>query len=97
MQLSEILAPGAVKVLPKASSKKRLFCDLAEIVQDLHGVDYNSAFSALQETRRSVRRVWAAVSPCPTHGWRGSIRSTAFSCGWKLRSISTQRIVSRSI
>ena len=49
MQLSEILAPGAVKVLPKASSKKRLFCDLAEIVQDLHGVDYNSAFSALQE------------------------------------------------
>ena len=49
MQLSEILAPGAVKVLPKASSKKRLFCDLAEIVQDLHGLDYNSAFTALQE------------------------------------------------
>lgn len=49
MQLSEILAPGAVKVLPKASSKKRLFCDLAEVVQDLHGLDYHAAFTALQE------------------------------------------------
>lgn len=49
MQLSDILAPGAVKVLPKASSKKRLFCDLAEIVKGLHGLDYDAAFGALQE------------------------------------------------
>lgn len=49
MQLSEILAPGAVKVLPKASSKKRLFCDLAEIAKAQHGLDEDAAFAALQE------------------------------------------------
>lgn len=49
MQLAEILAPGAVKVLPKASSKKRLFCCLAEVAQAQHGIDYDDAFSALQE------------------------------------------------
>ena len=49
MQLSDILVPGAVKVLPKASSKKRLFCDLAEIVRGLYGLDYDAAFAALQE------------------------------------------------
>ncbi|SFJ68576.1 PTS sugar transporter subunit IIA [Jannaschia pohangensis] len=49
MRLSEILAQRAVKVLPKASSKKRLFCDLAEVAQDLHGLDYDAAFAALQE------------------------------------------------
>ncbi|WP_298437552.1 PTS sugar transporter subunit IIA [uncultured Jannaschia sp.] len=49
MILTEILAPGAVKVLPKASSKKRLFCDLAGIARDVHGIDYDTAFSALQE------------------------------------------------
>ena len=49
MHLSEILVPGAVKVLPKASSKKRLFCDLAEVAKGLHGLDYAAAFDALQE------------------------------------------------
>ncbi len=49
MVLSEILVPQAVKVLPKASSKKRLFCDLAEIARGVHGLDYDSAFAALQE------------------------------------------------
>ncbi|SDY38336.1 PTS IIA-like nitrogen-regulatory protein PtsN [Jannaschia faecimaris] len=49
MQLSEILSPGAVKVLPKASSKKRLFCDLSEVVKELYGLDYDAAFNALQE------------------------------------------------
>lgn len=49
MQLSEILAPAAVKVLPKASSKKRLFCDLAEVAQQVHGLDYDAAFAALQD------------------------------------------------
>lgn len=49
MQLSEILSPGAVKVLPKASSKKRLFCDLAEVATNLHGLNYDAAFAALQE------------------------------------------------
>lgn len=49
MVMSEILAPEAVKVLPKASSKKRLFCDLAEIAKSVHGLDYDAAFAALQE------------------------------------------------
>ncbi|MCK0168535.1 PTS sugar transporter subunit IIA [Jannaschia sp. S6380] len=49
MQLTEILAPGAVRILPKASSKKRLFCSLAEVARDLHDLDYSDAFSALQE------------------------------------------------
>ncbi|MEM9797672.1 MAG: PTS sugar transporter subunit IIA [Pseudomonadota bacterium] len=49
MQLDEILAQGAVKLFPKASSKKRLFCDLAEIAADIYGVDQEVAFPALQE------------------------------------------------
>lgn len=49
MRMSEILEPGAVRVLPKASSKKRLFCDLAEAAKILHGLDYDAAFAGLQE------------------------------------------------
>lgn len=49
MQLTEILSPGAVKVLPKASSKKRLFCDLSDMAVALHGIDYDAAFAGLQE------------------------------------------------
>ena len=49
MRLSEILDPGAVKVLPKASSKKRLFCDLSKVAAALHGLDYDATLSALQE------------------------------------------------
>ncbi|PWJ21781.1 PTS sugar transporter subunit IIA [Jannaschia seohaensis] len=49
MQLSEILVPGAVRVLPKVSSKKRLFCDLAEIAHDVHGLPQADALTALQD------------------------------------------------
>ena len=49
MVMSDILAPEAVKVLPKASSKKRLFCDLAEVARSVHGLNYDAAFAALQE------------------------------------------------
>ncbi|CUH39919.1 Nitrogen regulatory protein [Jannaschia seosinensis] len=49
MRVNEILVSRAVKVFPKASSKKRLFCDLAQIAQDVHGVDYTTAFAALQD------------------------------------------------
>ncbi|TFL17581.1 PTS sugar transporter subunit IIA [Jannaschia formosa] len=49
MQLNKILAPGAVKVLPKVTSKKRLFCDLADIARDVHGLSQPDAFAALQE------------------------------------------------
>ncbi|WGH77135.1 PTS sugar transporter subunit IIA [Jannaschia ovalis] len=49
MRLSEILVPGAVKILPRASSKKRLLCDLAEIAKSVHGLEYDATFSALQD------------------------------------------------
>ncbi len=49
MQVSDILRPGSVKVLPKASSKKRLFCDLAKLVAAQHGLDYDATLGALQE------------------------------------------------
>jgi PTS system nitrogen regulatory IIA component len=49
MRLSEILAPGAVKLLPKLGSKKRLFCDLAAIAAECYGIDQKEAFPALQE------------------------------------------------
>lgn len=49
MQLNDILSQGAVKVLPKISSKKRLFSDLAELSGEIYGIDQSVAFSALQE------------------------------------------------
>ncbi|GIT91473.1 PTS lactose transporter subunit IIC [Jannaschia pagri] len=49
MQLNDILAPGAVRVLPKISSKKRLFCDLGDIAHDVYGLDQADAFTALQD------------------------------------------------
>jgi PTS system nitrogen regulatory IIA component len=49
MVLSELLAPGAVKVLPKVTSKKRLFCELAAIASDVYGVNEPAAFAALQD------------------------------------------------
>ncbi|MGB3407137.1 MAG: PTS sugar transporter subunit IIA [Jannaschia sp.] len=49
MQLTEILATGGVRVMPKVSSKKRLFSDLADIAHDVYGLDRAAAFAALQE------------------------------------------------
>ena len=49
MRVNDILVSRAVKVFPKASSKKRLFCDLAQIASDVYGMDYDSAFAALQD------------------------------------------------
>ncbi|MEM8822811.1 MAG: PTS sugar transporter subunit IIA [Pseudomonadota bacterium] len=49
MQLSNLLAPRAVKLLPKASSKKRLFCELADVAADVYGLDREAALPALQE------------------------------------------------
>jgi PTS system nitrogen regulatory IIA component len=49
MQLTEILASGAVKAYPKVTSKKRLFCDLAEVAHAVHGLPQADALSALQE------------------------------------------------
>ncbi|UWQ18294.1 PTS sugar transporter subunit IIA [Jannaschia sp. M317] len=49
MQLNDILTQGSVRHLPKVSSKKRLFCDLADIAQQVHGLEQPDAFTALQD------------------------------------------------
>ncbi|WP_432448845.1 PTS sugar transporter subunit IIA [Aliiroseovarius marinus] len=49
MELSNILTPSAVKVMSTVSSKKRLFQDLGDMVQDCYGLDSGLAFDALQQ------------------------------------------------
>jgi PTS system nitrogen regulatory IIA component len=47
--MDDILGPRAVRTLPRLGSKKKLFCELARIVSDLHGIEEPAAFAALQE------------------------------------------------
>jgi PTS system nitrogen regulatory IIA component len=49
MQLSDILKPGAVKVVSTLTSKKRLFQDLGELAAAVHELDPSVAADALQE------------------------------------------------
>lgn len=49
MTLAELLTPGAVKVVSAASSKKRLFHDIAELGQSCHGIGAENAVEALLE------------------------------------------------
>lgn len=49
MQLSEILKPGAVKVVNAITSKKRLFQDLGELAASVYGLNPNVVADALQE------------------------------------------------
>jgi PTS system nitrogen regulatory IIA component len=49
MRLDDILEARAVRTLPRLGSKKKLFCELARIASDLHGMDEPAAFAALQE------------------------------------------------
>ncbi|MCA0042083.1 PTS sugar transporter subunit IIA [Celeribacter litoreus] len=49
MDISQILAPQAVKVVGKMTSKKRLFQDLSEIAGSAYGLSVNDTFDALQE------------------------------------------------
>lgn len=49
MQLSDILRPEAVKVMGTATSKKRLFQELGDMVSVSHGIDGAAAFAALQD------------------------------------------------
>jgi PTS system nitrogen regulatory IIA component len=49
MQLSDILNPRAVKVLHRPSSKKKLLCQLAQIVEDVHAIPSETVLAALQE------------------------------------------------
>ncbi len=49
MQLSEILKPATVKTIASATSKKRLFHDLAEIAQSVYGFDAADVVEALAD------------------------------------------------
>jgi PTS system nitrogen regulatory IIA component len=49
MDLTDLLNPGAVRVVPAVKSKKRLFQDLAELAQAAYGLDPAEAVDALQE------------------------------------------------
>ena len=49
MDLLSILKPEAVRVLSSTTSKKRLFCDVAEMVGDAYGVTLTGAVEALME------------------------------------------------
>ena len=49
MELSSILQPGAVKVLSKSTSKKRLFQELGEIAEHAYGLNAAKTVEALQE------------------------------------------------
>lgn len=49
MQISSILAPAAVRFSGGATSKKRLFQDLAEIAHQAYGLGVATAFDGLQE------------------------------------------------
>lgn len=49
MQLSDILKPGAVKVMANLTSKKRMFQDLGDIGASVYGLNANAIADALQE------------------------------------------------
>lgn len=49
MDIKKLLKPEAVKVISAASSKKRLFHELADIASAAHGVSAARAVDALQE------------------------------------------------
>lgn len=49
MDLTQLLKPAAVRVLGHATSKKRLFQDLAEIAQAVYGLSATETIDALQE------------------------------------------------
>lgn len=49
MELSNILRPEAVRVLASVSSKKRLFQEIGDIAQSVHGLDAQETVGALLE------------------------------------------------
>lgn len=49
MKISEILAPGSVKVIAGCGSKKRLFRSLGEMAADAHGLESSKVLAALME------------------------------------------------
>lgn len=49
MDLASLLKPAAVRVVGHATSKKRLFQDLAELASAVYGIDTSETVNALQE------------------------------------------------
>ncbi len=49
MNLSDILAPGAVRIVNHLTSKKRLFQEIGEIVASVHDLNGSVAIDGLQE------------------------------------------------
>lgn len=49
MNLSDILAPGAVRIVSHLTSKKRLFQEIGEIVAAVNGLNGSVAIDGLQE------------------------------------------------
>ncbi|MBT8409681.1 MAG: PTS sugar transporter subunit IIA [Alphaproteobacteria bacterium] len=49
MQLADILGPEAVKIFPSVSSKKRLFQELGDLMEQTHGLNSGLVLDALQE------------------------------------------------
>lgn len=49
MQMSSLLRPEAVRVSGQMTSKKRLFQEIGETAQSVHGIDARTAIDALQE------------------------------------------------
>jgi PTS system nitrogen regulatory IIA component len=49
MELSQLLAPGAIRVVNHLTSKKRLFQDIGELVAGIHGLNGSIAIDGLQE------------------------------------------------
>lgn len=47
MNFAKLLTPEAVKVLSSTTSKKRLLMDLAELAENVHGLDAQSVVEAL--------------------------------------------------
>jgi PTS system nitrogen regulatory IIA component len=49
MEISSILAPGAVRIIGHLTSKKRLFQEIGEIMSLVHGVNPSIAVDGIQE------------------------------------------------
>jgi PTS system nitrogen regulatory IIA component len=49
MQLTNLLAPGAVRIVSHLTSKKRLFQEIGEVFYSVHGLNASIAVDGLQE------------------------------------------------
>lgn len=49
MDLTQLLAPGAVRIVSHLTSKKRLFQEIGEVVAAVHGLNASVAIDGLQE------------------------------------------------